>query len=95
MCKNPTPLIACFQTGPSQLSYFIFIEHVIVTQRLTSFSSALFVLFATFFIYNLEYTKEVADVASFIQELIFLLPCKRRKTTTYLTATTGIKSFSH
>ena len=63
MCKNPTPLIACFQTGPSQPSYFIFIEHEIVTQRLTSFSSALFVWFATFFIYNLEYTKEVADVA--------------------------------
>ena len=63
MCKNPTPLIACFQTGPLQPSYFIFIEHEIVTQRLTSFSSALFVWFATFFIYNLEYTKEVADVA--------------------------------
>ena len=92
--KRPTPWFACFHNGISEASYFVFIEGQIVS-HVKNFCKALMLCFVTFFIYHLEYPKEVKDVATFFQEFLFSLPCsEKKKTATYLSVTTGIKNFT-
>ena len=88
------PRFACFPGEEPQ--YFIFIESEILC-ICRSFSHALMVWFLSHYIFNLEYSVKVHEVALFVQEFVFGLPAtsglKRHKTATYLTVTTDIQSY--
>ena len=90
--KKPTPWIACFQSGLNEPTYFLIIERNIVADTKT-FSKAVVVWFLSHYIYNIEYAREIKEVATFFQEFIFTLPSQEKKSANYLSATTGIKSF--
>ena len=79
-----------------QPQYFIFIENEILCVCY-SFSHALVVWFMSHYIFNLEYSNKIKEVALFVQEYIFGRPAtsglKRHKTATYLSVCTDIQSY--
>ena len=87
------PRFVCFPGEEPQ--YFIFIENDILC-ICHSFSHALMVWFMSHYVFNLEYSFKVREVALFVQEFVFELPAtsglKRHKTATYLTVSTDIHS---
>ena len=91
--KTPYPLIGCFSNGVAERTYFIFIEGRTIMQ-LNSFSNAVGVWLMSHYIYNLEYYKDIKECALFLQEFVFSLPSKQKKTSSYLAVTTSIKSFA-
>lgn len=91
--KIPSPWFGCFLNGIAERSYFVFVEGQVAT-HVTTFSKAFAVWFVTHYIYNLEYCKDIKEIAHFIQEFIFLLPSREKKSSTYLYISTGIKNFA-
>ena len=79
-----------------ELQYFIFIESEVLC-ICPSFSRALMMWFISQYVFNLEYSVKVWEVALFIQEFVFRLPAtsglKRQKTATYLTVSTDIQNY--
>ena len=58
----------------------------------SSFSRVFMLWFTCHYVFNLEYAKQVKDVALFFQEFIYNLPKKSKgnKNATYLTVTSDI-----
>ena len=88
------PRFACFPSEEPQ--YFIFVEsEVLCVCR--SFSHALMLWFISHYIFNLEYSVKVKEVALSVQEFVFEFPAtsglKRHKTATYLTVSTDIQNY--
>ena len=91
--NKPSPRIGFFQNGVGETTYFIFIEGRVLTQ-LNDFSKSLAVWFVSHYIFNLQYCKELKEIGMFIQEFLFALPSQERKTSSYITITSSIKSFT-
>ena len=93
---RPEPRFLAFPGEEPQ--YFIIVENEILC-ICRSFSYAIMVWFISHYVFNLEYSIKVREVALFVQEFIFALPAtsglKRCKTATYLTVSTDIQSYMH
>lgn len=70
-------------------TYYIFVEGNILCE-VSSFSRALCLWFATHYIFDLEYCKPLKEMCLFLQEFVFRLPQKTKKTATYLTTSSDI-----
>ena len=90
------PRIACFINPEDQAQYFLFVEDKTILS-VSSMTKALVLWFALHYIFNLEYSSHVKQVALFFQEFVFGLPAtsyvKHHKTATYLTVSTDIQKF--
>ena len=87
------PRIACFPND-EYCSYYIFVEQEVLFS-VSSFSRALMLWFTCHYVFNLEYAKQVKDVALFFQEFVYNLPEKSKgsKNATYLTVTSDIATY--
>ena len=73
------PWFACFK-GPDggDVTYFIFTEQKVLCS-VQSFSKAIMLWFVSHYIFNLEYCKQIKEVALFFQEFVLGLPDRRKK----------------
>lgn len=62
--------------------------------ELKTFTKALFVWFATHYIFNLEYDHHIKETALFYQEYLFGEPDTCIKSSTYLSVSTDIKKIA-
>jgi hypothetical protein len=88
------PWIGEFSAEDGDLVYFLFVEQTVLC-TVNSFVKALFLWFALYYVFNLEYEKNSKDLCLFFQELVFGLPdnlCK--KSSTYLSISTDIQHFA-
>lgn len=90
--KRNSPRIGRFIAIDCSPTYFIFIEQQVYVQ-VSSFAMALFIWFASHYVFNLEYSKYCKDAAMFIQEFIFDLYESdiKQKKQNYLTAVTELQ----
>jgi len=90
------PRFASFE-GEDSCQFFIFVDKVVLTQT-SSFSKAFLLCFFSHYVLNLEYAKQVREVAMFLQEFVCKLPAtasdKKYKNATYLSVTTDIQKFA-
>ena len=86
-------MIGYFTNGVGESSYFLFVEGQILI-KLNLFAKALGIWLFPHYIFNLEYFKDIKDCALFLQEFVFSLPSGQRKTSSYLSVTTSIKSYA-
>ena len=87
------PRFVCFQgTDGVEKTYFIYVEQQVLCQ-MRSFKMAFVVWFIAHYVFNLEYSKHMKEVATFVQEFIFGLPNKVKRSATYLTVSSDIQSF--
>lgn len=92
--KRNAPWIGEFKVEDGDSIYFIFVEQKVLCTT-NSFTKALFIWFSLYYIFNLEYDTNANDVCVFFQEFVFGLPNNSfKKTSTYLSVTTDIQSFS-
>ena len=89
------PVIGGFQDTDGINTYYLFVEKKVLLGDLSSFCKTLAIWFSLHYIFNLEYDKPISEVALFIQEFIFGLPApKTKKTSTYLTVSSDIQTFT-
>ena len=86
-----SPRIARFQSLDTRADYYVFIEQKVFL-KVTSFTLALFVWFASHYVFNLEYHKYYQNGAMFLQEMVFELPeaDQKKKKQCYLTTVTEL-----
>lgn len=88
------PWIGEFSAEDGGCEYFVFVEQTVLC-TVNTFTKALFLWFALYYVFNLEYEKNSKDLCLFFQEFIFGLPdnlCK--KSSTYLSISTDIQRFA-
>ena len=90
--KLTGPRFVHFYTEDGGGQFIIYIEGAVLLSCL-SFLQALMIWFSSFYIFNLEYTKEISEVCLFFQELVFKLPLTKKKTGTYLSVTKDIRKY--
>jgi len=66
---SPSPNIAAFADESNAL-YFIFIEGKIL-RKSTRFLDALFLMFASYYVFNLKYPMKAKNILCFLQDYIF------------------------
>ena len=83
--------------GQNTSQFFVFVDNLVLTQC-TTFAKALLACFFSHYVLNLEYAKQVKEVALFFQEFVCKLPAvaadKRQKNATYLSVTTDIQKYT-
>lgn len=77
-----SPRIAAF-IGDEAIQYFVLVERKVLCQ-VPSFQQALFVAFCSFYVFHLDYPKEVKNVCSFLQDYVLGLPDSLKRPGTYL-----------
>ena len=70
--------------------FFIFIDGQVLCQ-VPTFCQALFLLFSSFYIFYLEYPKQVRNVLYFLQDYIFSYPDSVSRPASYLAIASDIK----
>ena len=85
----PSPSIAAF-IDESNEHYFIYIEGTILCKS-TRFSDALFLMFASYYIFNLKYPAKAKSVLHFLQDYIFGYADSFGRNATYLATVSDIK----
>ena len=74
----------------------ILVDKIVLTQC-NGFAKALMLCFFSHYVLNLEYGKQIKEVALFFQEFVCNLPAtsdKKLKNATYLSVTTDIQKYS-
>ena len=66
-------------------------EGICISHLCFVFSKAIFLWFATFYVFNLHYEKSTKEVPLFFQEYVFGHPDPCKKTSTYLSVSTDIQ----
>jgi len=87
--ESPSPSIAAF-IDESNEHYFIYIEGSILCKS-TRFSDALFLMFASYYIFNLKYPAKAKSVLYFLQDYIFGYADSCGRNATYLATVSDIK----
>ena len=85
----PSPSIAAFIDETNE-HYFIYIEGSILCKS-TRFSDALFLMFASYYIFNLKYPAKAKSVLYFLQDYIFGYADSCGMNATYLATVSDIK----
>ena len=83
------PRFACFKSDERE-DYFIFVEKQAL-RSVKSFTKALMLWFALYYVFNLRYCKQAKELACFFQEFVFELPLTG-KSATYLAITTDVRN---
>lgn len=81
--------IAAF-IGDEAIQYFVLVERKVLCQ-VPSFQQALFVAFCSFYVFHLEYPKEVKNVCFFLQDYVLGLPDSLKRPGTYLGVASDVK----
>ena len=79
-------VIGCFQAVDGTSTYYFFIERKVLFGGVLSFCKSLAMWFCLHYIFNLEYDKQVYELALFLQEFLFGLPASQVKKKTQLTS---------
>ena len=83
--KRTAPRIAAFGS-----QYFIIVEQFVVCE-VSSFVQALFIMFSCYYVFNLEYPKNIKNVMFFFQDYIFCHPDSEGRPANYLAISCDIK----
>ena len=76
-------------------TYALIMEKKVFCTGIPTLCNAIALWFAMHYIFNLEYSKSISEVAIFLQEFIFGLPATRaKKSTTYLTVCSNIQGYT-
>jgi len=86
---RPQPRIAAF-VGESGCEYFVVCEQQVLC-KVSTFQTALFITFASYYIFNLEYPTLARNVFCFFQDYILARPDSNKKSGTYLGTVSDIK----
>ena len=90
---RPSPRFASYCTEGGLTDYVIYVNLKPLC-KVAVFARALMLWFVAHYVFHLEYTKEIKEVAYFFQEFVFGSLTKAKKTATYLSVTTGIQVFT-
>ena len=85
---HPSPNIAAFADESNAL-YFIFIEGKIL-RKSTRFLDALFLMFASYYVFNLKYPMKAKNILCFLQDYIFGYADSHGRSATYLATVSDI-----
>ena len=88
---KPQPRISSF-IGDDSKSYVIICEQQILC-KLDALQNAIFIMFAAYYCFNLEYPTPAKNVFSFLQDYIIEYPDSSKKTASYLAVVSDIKRF--
>ena len=92
--QTSAPVVVCFEDVDETSSYYLIIEKKVPIGGLT-FSKSLALWFSLHYIFNSEYDKSISELVLSFQEFIFGLPASRiKKSSTYLTVTSDIQTFT-
>ena len=86
---RPQPRIATF-VGENSSEYFVFCEHKVLC-KVPNFQAALFITFASYYAFNLEYPTTAKNIFFFFQDYILAHPDSSKKSGTYLGVVSDIK----
>ena len=98
MSRDPprtAPRVAAFQKADGGwVDYFIFIDKAVLC-KVNTLAKAIILWFVSHYVFNLEYEKQLKNVALFFQEFIFVLLAGAKKSAFYLTVTSDLHAFAH
>lgn len=95
VAATPTPLMVYLEKPGGIGAYALIVEKKVICLGLPTLCTSLSLWFSLHYIFNLEYKKEMSEVAVFLQEFVFGLPAPRaKKSATYLTACSSIQGFT-
>ena len=89
---RPSPRVVVFSSATKK-QFFVLIEKEVLCE-VPCLSTALFVAFAAYYVFNLEYPKPVKNILYFFQDFIVKHPDSRDRNGTYLAITSDINRFS-
>ena len=84
-----SPRIARIYEGCINEYYIICEQEVLCTT--SSFCDALFLLFASYYTFNLEYPKQVQNILFFLQDHVLSFPDNLSRPINYVTVVTDVK----
>ncbi len=90
--KRTQPRIAAFIGEESVTQYVIFCEQKVMC-KVASFQLALLTMFASYYIFNLEYPAVVKNVLCFFQDYVLDYPDSNKRSGSYLATVSDIKRF--
>ena len=83
------PRIAAF-TGEEAVQYFVLVEQAILCQ-VPTFQFALFISFSSYYVFHLEYPRQIKNMLFFIQDYVLGYPDSYKRPGTYLAIASDIK----
>ena len=86
--NSPRIIVLC---GEQQVQYFVVVEREVLCEA-PSVQTALFLMFASYYIFNLEYPKKAAGIFFFLQDYIIAYPDSFKRPSTYLAVVSDIKN---
>ena len=96
VCKEApmrnSPRIAAF-IGEETKQYFVLVEQDVLCQ-VPSVHLALFIAFSAYYVFHLEYPKQLKSVMYFIQDYVLAYPDSLRRPASYLATASDIKKLS-
>ena len=90
--KSPvrnSPRIAAF-VGDESTQFFIVCEQKVICKA-TSLQVALFLMFSSYYVFNLQYPKQVRNVFFFFQDYVLSQPDSFKRPTPYISVVSDIK----
>ena len=94
--QRSAPRFSSFE-GEDVSQFFVFVDKIVLTQC-NGFAKDLMLWFFSHYVLNLEYGKQIKEVALFFQEFVCNLPAtssdKKLKNATYLSVTTDIQKYA-
>ena len=87
-----SPRIAAF-VGEENKQYFVFVEQKVLCQ-VPSIQHALFIAFSCYYVFHLEYPKQLKNVMFFTQDYVLAYPDSLRRPATYLATASDLKKLS-
>lgn len=88
--RRNTPRIAAFKRTETR-QYFIFVEQSVLCET-PDIQSALYLWFASFYVFNLEYDKNAKHLSLFFQDVILGLPDTNKRAASYITVISDLKA---
>ena len=88
--RNSPRIVALI--GDEAIQYFIVIEQDIYIQ-VPTFQLALFVVFSSYYIFNLAYPKQMQKVLYFLQDYVLGMPDSSKRPGAYLATASDINKF--
>ena len=73
--------------------YVIFCEKRVFC-KVPSLKEAIFIAFATYYCFNLEYPKQIKGVLTFLQDYVLQSPDSSKRSAVYLSISTDINSYA-
>ena len=88
--RRNTPRIAAFK-GTDTRQFFIFVEQSVLCEA-PDIQSALYLWFASFYVFNLEYDKNAKHLSFFFQDVILGIPDTNKRGASYIAVVSDLKA---